>query len=60
MDAVFISHVHEDHLDIVQIIRKDRPIELYAVPVVFLYFQFKVACILFRHRIAPLPASINV
>ena len=35
MDAVFISHVHEDHLDIVQIIRKDRPIELYAVPVVF-------------------------
>ena len=43
MDAVFISHVHEDHLDIVQIIRKDRPIELYAVPVVFHCILIKAA-----------------
>ena len=35
MDAVFISHVHEDHLDIMQIIREDKPIEIYTVPAVF-------------------------
>ncbi len=35
MDAVFISHVHEDHLDIAQIICEDKPVEIYTIPVVF-------------------------
>ena len=35
MDAIFISHVHEDHLDIAQIISKNKQLNIYSTPEVF-------------------------
>ena len=46
MDAVFISHVHEDHLDVMQTIREGKPTELYTVPAVFHCILLKVVAVL--------------
>ena len=46
MSAIFISHVHEDHLDVMQIIRKDKPTEIYTVPAVFHCIVLKAVAVL--------------
>ncbi len=46
IDAVFISHVHEDHLDIMESIGKNKKIELYTSPEIYHCMLLKLMTIL--------------
>lgn len=46
LDAVFISHVHEDHLDIMETIDQDRKMSIYTSPEIFHCMILKLQTIL--------------
>ncbi|MBU2512818.1 MBL fold metallo-hydrolase [bacterium] len=46
IDAVFISHVHEDHLDIMESIGQNKKIELYTSPEIYHCMLLKLMAIL--------------
>jgi hypothetical protein len=46
LDAVFISHVHEDHLDIVETIGENKKTEIYTSPEIFHCMLLKLMPIL--------------
>jgi hypothetical protein len=46
IDAIFISHIHEDHLDIMQSVRQNSKTELYTTPEIFHCMTLKLLTVL--------------
>ncbi|MBF0288483.1 MAG: hypothetical protein HQM14_11755 [SAR324 cluster bacterium] len=46
IEAIVLSHVHEDHLDVAESIRKDNPIDLFCTPEVYYSFLLKVQALM--------------
>lgn len=46
IEAIVLSHVHEDHLDVVASIRKNNPVDLYCTPEVYYSLLLKVQAVM--------------
>ncbi|MBT4287804.1 MAG: hypothetical protein HOD92_10740 [Deltaproteobacteria bacterium] len=46
IDAIFMSHIHEDHLDIMQSVRKNKKSDLYTTPEIFHCMILKLMTVL--------------
>ncbi|MBF0280112.1 MAG: hypothetical protein HQM13_20100 [SAR324 cluster bacterium] len=46
IEALFLSHVHEDHIDPVESIRKNNPVELYCTPEVYYSLLLKIMTVM--------------
>lgn len=46
IEAVILSHVHEDHIDVVESIRQNNPLDFYCTPEVYYSFLLKMVAVM--------------
>ena len=46
IEALILSHVHEDHIDVVESIRKNNPLDLYCTPEVYYSLLLKIITVM--------------